>query len=251
MEVGGLWTHRSWILSAQAVRGCWLHRESPTAWLAARRCPTIRNRDDGFDAALTVALWHDSYLHEHRREAQASHPAFFALETLGNAWVSRELATILVQRRHDERAGTVSRTLADSKMAFAKHVAEHERWVADWGGYGASWLSASRLGSGTGSSIRSPDCLPWLGRRPVCGTIWGNTLARVVGDANATDWGTLLHLASPRSTVDWSFVDSGPDHQRSFVSGMESTSLSPFLRRYAAAMLVRLPTSIAFRRLWF
>lgn len=99
----------------------------------------VRDRVPGFDAALTAALWHESYLYEHRRDAPGLTPGvLIALERVGRGWISREIVTRLAVGRHDESPSSMSRTLAAAASAFARHVAEREEWLTECGTYEGS-----------------------------------------------------------------------------------------------------------------
>lgn len=205
----------------------------------------VGGRVGGFDAALTAALWHESYLYEHRADAPNLTPGVLrALETLGGSWISREMASMLVRSRHDEKPGSISRSVGEGKVVFARRVAEREDWVAHCGRYSTGLMDAlpPRVRNRVFHQVAGLLCL--VGAESVLRAHVDATLAGVLS-GGGTDWVTVLQMAAASEgvEVDWSYDASGPDHERTFTAtctvgaGRRTSAAGPSKKaaRWAAA----------------
>ncbi|HWC22740.1 MAG TPA: ATP-binding protein [Flexivirga sp.] len=206
---------------------------------------------DGFKAALAAALWHDSYLYEHQRDApNLTRGVLRALETLGGSWLSRELAVTVVQARHDDRPGAISSTVAGSRVAFAQHVAANEDWVRACGQFGGSLADRkpARVLNTVYHQVAGLLCI--VGAEEDLRRHLANALLCSISEAGAgTDWMTLLDqvATADRNAIRWTFDAAGPNHGQTFLatcsSGARSVSASgtskKAARLHAAERMIR------------
>lgn len=178
----------------------------------------VAAKTPAFEAALAVALRHESYLHEHRLETPGlTRGLLRALDGLGNFWISRELTLSLVRRRHDATPGETSKTVAAGKVAIAKHVAQHEEWVEQCGLFGASMTGAKPPGAINRVFHQVVGLVALLGHenslRPYLRPIVAAASSEVVIDWYAT---LQTELRTRKAALEWETGASGPDHAKIF-----------------------------------
>lgn len=177
---------------------------------------------EGFAAAMSAALWHDSYLYENRGEAPGlTAGALSALEVLGKTWLARELTLMVIASRHDAKPGTLSRTVHVARQALARTFPQRATWARDGARFGRS-LSNHQPPSVHLRIVHQVLGLVCLtGGTPSLAGYLTPLLRQALDSAGSeTDWVTLLQrtLAGQRMLADWSYSVSGPDHQRSFAA---------------------------------